>query len=57
MVDHGWSWCNSTNNFNSINVGETIMEKIKELYKLAKEHKKISIAIGVVIFIIIATNI
>ena len=30
------------------------MEKIKELYKLAKEHKKISIAIGVVIFIIIA---
>ena len=33
------------------------MEKIKELYKLAKEHKKISITIGVVIFIIIATNI
>jgi len=33
------------------------MEKFKELYALAKEHKKISIAIGVVIFIIIATNI
>ena len=33
------------------------MEKIKELYKLAKEHKKISIAIGVVILIIILTNI
>ena len=26
------------------------MEKLKELYALAKEHKKISIAIGVVIF-------
>ena len=36
---------------------ETIMEKIKELYKLAKEHKKISIAIGVVILVIILTNI
>ena len=30
------------------------MEKLKELYALAKEYKKISIAIGVVIFIIIA---
>ena len=33
------------------------MEKLKELYAVAKDHKKISIAIGVVIFIIIATNI
>jgi hypothetical protein len=56
MVDHGWSWCNSTNNFNSINVGETIMEKIKELYALAKKHKKISIAIVVVIILIIIIN-
>jgi len=56
MVDHGWSWCNSTNNFNSINVGETIMEKIKELYALAKKHKKISIAIVVVIVLIIIIN-
>ena len=56
MVDHRWSWCNSVNNFNSINVGETIMEKIKELYALAKEHKKISIAIVVVIILIIIIN-
>ena len=56
MVDHGWSRCNSTNNFNSINVGETIMEKIKELYALAKEHKKISIAIVVTIVLIIIIN-
>ena len=56
MVDHGWSWCNSVNNLNSINVGETIMEKIKELYALAKEHKKISIAIVVVILLIIIIN-
>ena len=56
MVDHRWSWCNSVNNFNSINVGETIMEKIKELYKLAKEHKKVSIAIVVVILLIIIIN-
>ena len=56
MVDHGWSWCNSVNNLNSINVGETIMEKIKEQYKLAKEHKKISIAIVVVILLIIIIN-
>ena len=56
MVDHGWSWCNSVNNFNSINVGETIMEKIKELYALAKKYKKISIAIVVTIVLIIIIN-
>ena len=52
MVDHRWSWCNSVNNLNSINVGETIMEKIKELYELAKEYKKVSIAIIVIIALI-----
>ena len=32
------------------------MEKIKELYKLAKELKKVSIAIVVVILLIILIN-
>ena len=54
MVDHRWSWCNSVNNFNSINVGETIMETVKRYIEMAKANKKIVMAAVVVIIIIIA---
>lgn len=53
MVDYRWSRCNNSNNNKCINIGEN-METIKELYELAKENRRISIAVAVVIIIIIA---
>ena len=58
LKSHGFNQKDLANELNikSSRTSEILL-KIKELYKLAKEHKKISIAIGVVILVIILTNI